>query len=81
MAKSQPKNQDMMNIDGIGYPVVALRDVVIFPYMVIPLFVGRTASIGAIEAAQTEKRRLFLVTQKDAAVEAPEQKIFILMAF
>ncbi len=74
MAKSESKNKEITNLDLAWYPVVALRDVVVFPFMVIPLFVGRTASIGAIEAAQAENRRLFLVTQKEAAVEAPEQK-------
>lgn len=74
MAKSESDNKEITDTNIIGYPVVALRDVVIFPYMIIPLFVGRTASIGAIEAAQTENRRLFLVTQKEASVESPEQK-------
>ena len=58
----------------IAYPVVALRDVVVFPYMVIPLFVGRTASVSAIEAAQAQNQPLFLVTQKEASVESPELK-------
>lgn len=69
MSKSDSKNKKTPDL---GYPVVALRDVVVFPYMVIPLFVGRTASIGAIEAAQAENKRLFLVTQKEASVESPE---------
>lgn len=56
------------------HPLVALRDVVIFPSMVIPLFVGRSASISAIEAAQVENKQLFLVTQKEASVETPELK-------
>jgi len=58
----------------LEYPVIALRDVVVFPFMVIPLFVGRLASIKAIEAAQEHNRQLFLVAQKDASVEIPEQK-------
>ncbi|MCD8524541.1 MAG: endopeptidase La [Gammaproteobacteria bacterium] len=58
----------------LEYPVIALRDVVVFPFMVIPLFVGRVASIKAIEAAQEHSRQLFLVAQKDASVEIPEQK-------
>ncbi len=70
MKKFVPSNID---IDSQLYPVVALRDVVIFPFMVIPLFVGRGASIRAIEEAQTHNKPLFLVTQKDAAVESPEQ--------
>lgn len=64
----------MRNTNVIGYPVVALRDVVVFPYMIIPLFVGRTASVSAIEAAQAKKQPLFLVTQKEASLESPELK-------
>jgi ATP-dependent Lon protease len=73
MAKLEFNTDLIVELDVIEYPVVALRDVVIFPSMVIPLFVGRTASISAIEAAQKENKRLFLVTQKDASVESPEQ--------
>lgn len=54
-------------------PLLPLRDVVIFPYMVIPLFVGRTESIKALEAAMDADKQIFLVAQKDAAVDVPKQ--------
>lgn len=52
-------------------PLLPLRDVVIFPHMVIPLFVGRAESIKALEAAMAMDKQIFLVAQKDAAVDAP----------
>lgn len=55
-------------------PVLPLRDIVVFPGMIVPLFVGREKSIKALEAAaQNEVKQIFLVTQKDAAVDNPEQ--------
>jgi ATP-dependent Lon protease len=56
-----------------NYPVIPLRDVVIYPYMVIPLFVGRETSIKSIEQAQKNKSGLFLVTQKDPNVDTPKK--------
>ncbi|MGP7977383.1 MAG: LON peptidase substrate-binding domain-containing protein [Desulfobaccales bacterium] len=53
-------------------PLLAVRDVVVFPNMVLPLFVGREASVLAIEAALAQDRLLLLATQKDQAVENPE---------
>lgn len=55
-------------------PVVALRDVVVYPYMVIPLFVGRESSVRAIEEADGAGAKVFLISQKDAAVENPKIK-------
>ncbi|OOF68733.1 endopeptidase La [Rodentibacter caecimuris] len=52
-------------------PVLPLRDVVVFPYMVMPLFVGRTKSINALEAAMEEGKQLLLVSQKQAELEEP----------
>src|SRR4029078_11150377 len=51
--------------------VLPLRDVVVFPYVAMPLLVGRQASLAAIEAAAAESGTLFLVTQKSADTEAP----------
>jgi len=53
-------------------PLLAVRDVVVFPNMVLPLFVGREASVLAIEAALAQDRLLLLATQKDQAIENPE---------
>ena len=52
-------------------PLLPLRDVVVFPHMVIPLFVGRPKSIQALETAMAADRRIMLVAQKAAAKEEP----------
>ncbi len=52
-------------------PLLPLRDVVVFPHMVIPLFVGRPKSIKALEAAMEAERRIMLVAQKTAAKDDP----------
>ena len=52
-------------------PVLPLRDVVVYPHMVIPLFVGRDKSIDAIDAAMKEDKQLLLVAQKQADVDEP----------
>ncbi|MFT4808591.1 MAG: ATP-dependent Lon protease [Paraglaciecola sp.] len=58
--------------DRIEMPVLALRDVVVYPHMVIPLFVGREKSIRCLEAAMEKDKQIFLVAQKDASVDEPE---------
>ncbi|MCP4438007.1 MAG: endopeptidase La, partial [Aureispira sp.] len=57
----------------VDIPVLALRDVVVYPHMVIPLFVGREKSIRCLEAAMDNGKQIFLVAQKDASVDEPEQ--------
>ena len=52
-------------------PILPVRDVVIFPYMILPLFVGRDMSIKAIEHAVGENKLVLLVSQKDINVENP----------
>ena len=56
------------------YPVMPLRDIVIFPGMVAPLVVGRKNSIRALEHAMEERSLIFLVTQKDAGVDEPKSQ-------
>ncbi len=56
----------------IELPLLPLRDVVVFPHMVIPLFVGRPKSIKALETAMAAERRIMLVAQKAAAKDEPE---------
>ena len=55
----------------IDLPLLPLRDVVVFPHMVIPLFVGRPKSIKALESAMAAERRIMLVAQKAAAKDEP----------
>lgn len=57
-----------------SFPLLPLRDVIIFPHMVVPLFVGREKSISALEKAAKAGNELFLVTQKDASVLNPERE-------
>ncbi|PAV26773.1 ATP-dependent proteinase [Tamilnaduibacter salinus] len=53
------------------YPMLPLRDVVVFPHMVVPLFVGRDKSIQALEAAMEGSKEILLVAQRDAATDDP----------
>ena len=55
------------------YPLLPLRDVVVFPYMVIPLFVGRAKSIKALETAMEAGKGIVLVAQKSAAKDNPDR--------
>ncbi|MFT7258199.1 MAG: ATP-dependent Lon protease [Glaciecola sp.] len=52
-------------------PILALRDVVVYPHMVIPLFVGREKSIQCLQAAMDNDKQIFLVAQKDAGIDEP----------
>jgi ATP-dependent Lon protease len=53
-------------------PLLPVRDIVIFPYMTLPLFVGREGSVAAVEEALARDRHIFLATQKDPSVEEPK---------
>src|SRR6478752_7394378 len=66
---TQDDNKDSK--DSIQLPLLPLRDVVVFPHMVIPLFVGRPKSIKALEAAMEEGKNVVLVAQKSAAKDEP----------
>src|SRR6187401_2916182 len=54
-------------------PTLPLRDIVIYPFMIVPLFVSRDRSIRAVEQALKEDRMILLVSQKDVNKEEPEQ--------
>ncbi len=54
-------------------PLLPLRDVVIFPYMVAPLFVGREKSIRALEEAMKKEKEIFMIAQKDAKTNDPKE--------
>ncbi len=56
------------------YPILPLRDIVVYPNMVVPLFVGRDKSIQALEEVMNNDRELFLVAQKDSTTEDPEEE-------
>ena len=54
-------------------PLVPLRDIVIFPYMIVPLFVGREKSVAALEEAMKKEKDVFLATQKKAKTDEPQE--------
>ncbi len=56
---------------GSLYPVLPLRDIVVFPHMIVPLFVGREKSVKALEDVMKDDKQILLVTQKDAAQDDP----------
>ncbi|MFT3931348.1 MAG: endopeptidase La [Spongiibacteraceae bacterium] len=58
-------------LESVELPLLPLRDVVVYPHMVIPLFVGRDKSIRALEAAMAADKQVLLVAQKSASVDEP----------
>lgn len=67
-------NKNIKNLDKNILPLLPLRELVVFPNMVIPLFVGREPSINALEEAISLKSFIFIVTQRDPEVEKPKLK-------
>ena len=57
----------------VQYPLLPLRDIVVFPQMIVPLFVGRDKSVSALEAAMEGNKEIFLVSQLDPAEDDPGQ--------
>ena len=55
------------------YPVLPLRDIVVFPYMIVPLFVGREKSVRALEDVMNKDKQIVLVTQREANEENPTE--------
>ncbi|MCB9960424.1 MAG: endopeptidase La [Rhodospirillaceae bacterium] len=56
---------------GVLFPVLPLRDIVVFPHMIVPLFVGREKSVRALEDVMSDDKQILLVTQKNAAQDDP----------
>ncbi|MFQ5785213.1 MAG: endopeptidase La [Alphaproteobacteria bacterium] len=61
----------MTTVHGSLYPVLPLRDIVVFPHMIVPLFVGREKSVRALEDVMKDDKQIMLVAQKDAAQDDP----------
>ena len=61
--------QDPLNA---SYPVLPLRDIVVFPHMIVPLFVGREKSVRALEEVMQDDKQILLSSQIDPAVDDPE---------
>ena len=68
---SETKTKTLTPITSQPTPVLSLRDVVVYPYMVIPLFVGRERSILALDKAMDVDKRIVLVTQRSADIDDP----------
>jgi ATP-dependent Lon protease len=66
------KNSKIKKSDEIVLPLLPLRDLVVFPYMVIPLFIGRKYSINALEKAINNKSLILTVTQRDPEIDNPK---------
>jgi ATP-dependent Lon protease len=65
-------DKDSIVLDKTTFPLLPLRDVVVYPHMVIPLFVGRDRSINALEEAMEDDKQVLLVAQKHAGDDSPE---------
>ena len=68
----EPTLEESVIDDLSGIPVLPLRDVVVYPHMVIPLFVGRQKSIIALDKAMNAGKRILLVAQKTADLDDPQ---------
>jgi ATP-dependent Lon protease len=58
----------------LSLPVLPLRDIVVFPHMIVPLFVGRDKSVAALESAMAADKSIFLVSQLDPAEDDPDRE-------
>ena len=59
---------------GEAFPVLPLRDIVVFPHMIVPLFVGRDKSVRALESVMKDDKKILLVAQKNAAEDDPSSE-------
>ncbi|WP_291296003.1 endopeptidase La [Elioraea sp.] len=71
MSDEQGKAEGKAPVPGDVLPVLPLRDIVVFPHMIVPLFVGREKSVRALEAVMKEDKQILLVAQKNAAQDDP----------
>ena len=71
---NRKRSSDLSLQEDAQYPLLPLRDVVVFPNMVVPLFVGRDKSIKALEYAMSHEKEIFLSAQRDAKVDRPGEK-------
>ena len=76
---TKKKSLDFLKWEKASYPLLPLRDVVIFPNMVVPLFVGRDKSIRALEYAMSHEKEVFFSAQKDAKIDNPSEKDIFLV--
>lgn len=74
MIEENDKTSEVITDQMIVVPVLPLRDVVVYPHMVIPLFVGREKSIKALESAMEGNKQIFLSAQRTASVDDPQEE-------
>ncbi|MEG8099350.1 endopeptidase La [Candidatus Liberibacter brunswickensis] len=65
------ESKDLCSSSSITYPLLPLRDIVVFPYMIVPLFVGREKSVRALDEAMSSHKKIVLVTQLNSSDENP----------
>ncbi|HQN67810.1 MAG TPA: LON peptidase substrate-binding domain-containing protein, partial [Smithellaceae bacterium] len=70
---TEEKDDTLKNRTNI-IPLLPLRDVVVFPHMIVPLFVGREKSIAALESAMKYEKGIFMVAQKNAKKDDPSEE-------
>ncbi len=68
------EGKDMSDLLSPSYPVLPLRDIVVFPHMIVPLFVGREKSVRALEEVMAEDRQILLSSQMDPTVDDPSDE-------
>ncbi len=68
------KKEDAPSQNTVSLPLLPLRDIVVFPHMVVPLFVGRDRSIKALESAMQTDKMIFLASQKSAQQTNPQEE-------
>src|SRR5215510_2861065 len=71
MSDQGDANSPTKGVLNIPVPVLPLRDIVVFPHMIVPLFVGREMSVRALDEVMSEEKQILLLTQKNAAEDDP----------
>ncbi len=72
-AATKIKGSSMQDPLNASYPVLTLRDIVVFPFMIVPLFVGREKSVRALEEVMQDDKQILLSSQKDPAEDDPDK--------
>jgi ATP-dependent Lon protease len=68
------RERDNLEESHLVLPLLPLRDIVVFPHMIVPLFVGREKSVRALEAAMRQDKNVMLLTQKDPSLDDPDMR-------
>src|SRR6186713_445008 len=69
---SDKKSKNSNDADATNLPLLPLRDLIVFPHMMMPLFVGREKSINALEEVMSKRTDIVMAAQRDAKVNNPE---------